>query len=170
MTYNALQTEKLFVNNKIEKKFSRLKNKIKFNSKKILIMGLPGTGKTTLAKELTKYLPVVHLNADEIRKHFNDWDFSKKGRIRQADRMLRLSNYIIKEKFFSLADFVCPLEETRNILKPDILIWMDTEKKGKFENTNKIFQRPKKFHFKITTKNAKFWSKLLKERILNNDY
>ena len=67
MTYNALQTEKLFVNNKIEKKFSRLKNKIKFNSKKILIMGLPGTGKTTLAKELTKYLPVVHLNADEIR-------------------------------------------------------------------------------------------------------
>ena len=68
MTYNTLQTEKLFVNNKIKKKFSHLKNKIKFKSKKILIMGLPDTGKTTLAKELTKYLPVVQLNADEIRK------------------------------------------------------------------------------------------------------
>ena len=77
---------------------------------------------------------------------------------------------IIKEKFFSLADFVCPLEETRNILKPDILIWMDTEKKGKFENTNKIFQRPKKFHFRITTKNATFWSEFIKEKIINNEY
>ena len=107
-------------------------------------MGLPGTGKTTLAKALIKFLPIIHLNADEIRKHFDDWDFSKKGRIRQADRMMRLSNYIIKENFFSLADFVCPLEETRKILNPDIIIWMDTEKKGRFENTNKIFQKPKK--------------------------
>ena len=170
MTYSVLQKEKIFINNKIEKNSLHLKNKKRINSKKILIMGLPGTGKTTLAKELTKHLPIVHLNADEIRKHFNDWDFSKNGRIRQADRMLRLSNYIINENFFSLADFVCPLEETRNILKPNILIWMDTEKKGRFENTNKIFQKPKKFHFKITTKNAKFWSQFLKERILNNEY
>ena len=75
-----------------------------------------------------------------------------------------------KEKFFSLADFVCPLDETRKILKPDIIIWMDTEKKGRFENTNKIFQKPKKFHFRIKTKNAKYWSNYIKERMINNDY
>tara|TARA_B100001013_G_C24495810_1_gene397105 strand:- start:87 stop:596 length:510 start_codon:yes stop_codon:yes gene_type:complete len=169
MSCDFQQVEKIFINKKIEKSFSSTK-KLKIKPKKILIMGLPGTGKTTLAKELIKFLPIIHLNADEIRKHFDDWDFSKKGRIRQADRMTRLSDYIIKKKFFSLADFVCPLEETRSILKPDIIIWMDTEKKGRFENTNKIFQKPKKFNFKITTKDAKFWSKFLKERIINNDY
>ena len=169
MSSDVLQVEKLFINKKIEKNFSSTK-KLKIKPKKILIMGLPGTGKTTLAKELIKFLPIIHLNADEIRKHFDDWDFSKKGRIRQADRMMRLSNYIIKENFFSLADFVCPLEETRKILNPDIIIWMDTEKKGRFENTNKIFQKPKKYHFRITTKNAKYWSNNIKERIIKNDY
>ena len=169
MSCDVLQVEKLFINKKIEKNFSSTK-KLKIKPKKILIMGLPGTGKTTLAKELIKFLPIIHLNADEIRKHFDDWDFSKKGRIRQADRMMRLSNYIIKENFFSLADFVCPLEETRKILNPDIIIWLDTEKKGRFENTNKIFQKPKKFHFRITTKNAKYWANYIKERMINNDY
>ena len=133
-------------------------------------MGLPGTGKTYLSKELIKIIPIIHLNADEIRKHFDDWDFSEEGRLRQADRMKRFSDYIIQEKISPLADFVCPLEKTRKILKPDIIIWMDTEKKGRFENTNKIFEKPKKFHFRITSKNAKYWAKHIKERIINNDY
>ena len=107
-------------------------------------MGLPGTGKTYLSKELIKIIPIIHLNADEIRKHFDDWDFSEEGRLRQADRMKRFSDYIIQEKISPLADFVCPLEKTRKILKPDIIIWMDTEKKGRFENTNKVFETPSK--------------------------
>ena len=121
-------------------------------------------------KKMYYFIPIIHLNADEIRKHFNDWDFSKEGRLRQADRMKRFSDYIYLQKISPLADFVCPLDETRNILNPDIIIWMDTEKKGRFENTNKIFQKPKKFHFRITTKNAKYWSNFIKERIINNDY
>ena len=165
-----LDTEKDFVTKKIVENNNISYDKNISISKKILIMGLPGTGKTTLAKELKKYIPLVHLNADEIRGHFDDWDFSKEGRLRQADRMKRFSDYIFSEKISPLADFVCPLDETRKILNPDIIIWMDTEKKGRFENTNKIFQKPKKFHFRITTKNAKYWSNYIKERMINNDY
>tara|TARA_Y100000590_G_scaffold447701_1_gene583307 strand:- start:967 stop:1473 length:507 start_codon:yes stop_codon:yes gene_type:complete len=164
------ENEKSFINTKIEKKYFTNDKKIKSLPKKILIMGLPGTGKTYLSKELIKIIPIIHLNADEIRKHFDDWDFSEEGRLRQADRMKRFSDYIIQEKISPLADFVCPLEKTRKILKPDIIIWMDTEKKGRFENTNKIFEKPKKFHFRITSKNAKYWAKHIKERIINNDY
>ena len=126
------ENEKSFINTKIEKKYFTNDKKIKSLPKKILIMGLPGTGKTYLSKELIKIIPIIHLNADEIRKHFDDWDFSEEGRLRQADRMKRFSDYIIQEKISPLADFVCPLEKTRKILKPDIIIWMDTEKKGRF--------------------------------------
>ena len=164
-----LENEKKFISKKINKNNFININK-NYEAKKILIMGLPGTGKTYLSKELSKIFPIIHLNADEIRKYFNDWDFSEEGRLRQADRMKRFSDFIILEKISALADFVCPLEETRKILNPDIVIWMDTEKKGRFENTNKIFQKPKKFHFRITTKNAKYWSNYIKERIINNDY
>ena len=167
---STLGKNKENINNKIEKKGLFKNKKINSSPKKILVMGLPGSGKTRLSNELKKIMPIIHLNADEIRKHFDDWDFSKEGRLRQADRMKRFSDYIFLEKISPLADFVCPLDETRKILNPDIVIWMDTEKKGRFENTNKIFQKPKKFHFRITTKNAKYWSNYIKERIMNNDY
>ena len=165
-----LENEKNFITDKIQKRILVKNKEITSFPKKILVMGLPGSGKTFLSKELKKIIPIIHLNADEIRKHFNDWDFSKEGRLRQADRMKRFSDYIYSEKISPLADFVCPLDETRKILNPDIVIWIDTEKKGRFENTNKIFQKPKKFHFRITTKNAKYWSNYIKERIINNDY
>jgi adenylylsulfate kinase len=57
------------------------------NKGKILLFGLPGSGKSTLAEQLAKLLNGVWLNADEIRKEYNDWDFSMEGRIRQANRM-----------------------------------------------------------------------------------
>ena len=133
-------------------------------------MGLPGAGKTTLASKLVPILKAKWLNADKVREEANDWDFSEEGRKRQAERMARFSNYVTSKKIFAITDFVCPLEETRSILKPDILIWMDTEKKGRFEDTNKIFEPPKKFHFRISTKDAKYWAKQIKDKILNNDY
>ena len=88
-----LENEKSFISNKIGERDLFKNKKINFLPKKILVMGLPGSGKTRLSQELKKIIPIVHLNADEIRKHFDDWDFSKEGRLRQADRMKRFSDY-----------------------------------------------------------------------------
>ena len=147
-----LENEKNFINNKIEKKGLFKNKKINSSPKKILVMGLPGSGKTRLSNELKKIMPIIHLNADEIRKHFNDWDFSKEGRLRQADRMKRFSDYIFLEKISAIADFVCPLDETRKILNPDIIIWMDTEKKGRLKIQIKFFKSPKNFILELEQK------------------
>ena len=133
--------------------------------RKILIMGLPGSGKSFLAKELNKRLKANWLNADEVRKKFNDWDFSKKGTLRQAKRMRSLAKK--SKKKFVIADFVCPYEEGRKIFKPDYLIWMDTIKRGRLPTFDKTFQKPKKFDFKINNKNVKLYSKLISNKIKN---
>ena len=133
--------------------------------KKILIIGLPGAGKTTLAHALNRRLKANWLNADEIRKKFNDWDFSKKGVLRQAKRMKSLAGK--SKKNFVIADFVCPYEEGRKIFKPDYLIWMDTIKQGRLSTFDKTFQKPKKFDFQIQYKDARFWSLIISDRILN---
>ena len=132
---------------------------------KILIMGLPGSGKSTLAKELNKRLKATWLNADEVRKKFNDWNFSKKGVLRQAKRMKSLAGE--SKKKFIIADFVCPYEEGRKIFKPDYLIWMDTIKQGRLSTFDKTFQKPKKFDLKINSKNVKLYSKLISNKIKN---
>ena len=131
--------------------------------KKILIIGLPGAGKTTLALELKKKLKASWLNADKVRKKFNDWDFSRKGVLRQAKRMKSLAKK--SKKSFVIADFICPYEEGRKIFKPDYLIWMNTIKLGRLSTFNKTFQKPKKFDFKINKKNAKFFSKIIIKKI-----
>ena len=117
-------------------------------------MGLPGSGKTTLAKILTEKLNAVNLNADEIRKKYNDWDFSEEGRNRQAKRMFDISKELISSGKIVVADFVCPTEKTREYFKADFMIWMDTIEKGRFEDTNQMFQKPKKYDFKVTKKDA----------------
>ena len=131
--------------------------------KKILIIGLPGAGKTTLALELKKKLKASWLNADKVRKKFNDWDFSRKGVLRQAKRMKSLAKK--SKKSFIIADFICPYEEGRKIFKPDYLIWMNTIKRGRLSTFNKTFEKPKKFDFKINKKNAKFYSKIIIKKI-----
>ena len=107
-------------------------------------MGLPGSGKTYLAERLKKKLECAHYNADNIREYANDWDFTNEGRLRQAYRMRAFADF---EKNVTgqtvICDFVCPLEEMRQIFAPDILIFMDTIKEGRFEDTNKLFERPK---------------------------
>ena len=128
---------------------------------KILIMGLPGSGKTTLALELTNMLNAEWLNADVIRKKENDWDFSEEGRKRQARRMFNLSEKYKKLGKIVIADFVCPLPETRKLFNPDYLIWIDTIKEGRFSDTNKLFVPPKKYDFRVNTKDSKKWSKLI---------
>ena len=138
--------------------------------KKILIMGLPGSGKTSLAKRLYPYLKAVFLNNDEVRKEANDWDFSPKGRERQTKRMKDLAQKYLNEGKNVIADFVCPTEKTRKDFNADILIWVDTIKKGRFEDTNKIFEEPKKFHYRVTEQNAEKWSLQIIEDMKNKGF
>jgi hypothetical protein len=159
---------------------------------KILIMGLPGSGKTYLATALKKYLednsslktmpmyrtvnmeqmPTAYhsrvdwFNADEIRKRYNDWDFSKEGRIRQS---LRMAEFALKcSGDYVICDFVAPLTEQRNNFKADWTIWMDTIDAGRYEDTNQVFVPPEVYDFRITEQNAKKWAEFIGNHILEN--
>jgi adenylylsulfate kinase len=130
----------------------------------ILIMGLPGSGKTTLAHELAPMLNAKRLNADEVRKEANDWDFSEEGRKRQSKRMADFALKLKKEGNNVIADFICPTPEARALFPSDYVIWVDTIKEGRFDDTNKMFVKPEKFDFHVTTQDAKNWApKILKE-------
>ena len=129
--------------------------------KKVLIMGLPGSGKTTLAKKLAKVLKAEWLNADKIRGKYNDWNFSKIGVIRQVKRMKNLAAK--SKKNYVVADFVCPLPEQFKIFKPDFVIWMDTIKKGRYENMNKMFKKPKNYDLRFKKKTSTNITKVKKK-------
>ena len=127
-------------------------------------MGLPGSGKTTLANELGPMLNAKRLNADEVRKEANDWDFSEEGRKRQAKRMADLALNLKKDGSYVVADFICPTPEARKLFPADFIIWVDTIKKGRFDDTNKMFVKPEKYDFHVTSQDAKNWApKILKE-------
>lgn len=159
---------------------------------KILIMGLPGSGKTYLANALKQYLEenssidtmptwrmanyettphhykstVDWFNADEIRKRFNDWDFSREGRIRQS---LRMAEFALKcSGDYVICDFVAPLPEMRHNFKADWTIWVDTIDAGRFEDTNKAFVPPDVYDFRVTEQNCEKWAEFIGEHILYN--
>ena len=125
-------------------------------------MGLPGAGKTTLANELAPKLNAKRLNADEVRKAANDWDFSEEGRIRQAKRMADAALKLKDEGNYVVADFIAPTPKARSLFPADYVIWVDTIKEGRFDDTNKMFVKPEKYDFHVTTQDAKSWvSKIL---------
>ena len=128
-------------------------------------MGLPGAGKTYLAERLAPMISAVWLNADKVRNDANDWDFSPEGRLRQAKRMKDLSQKALDEGKHVIADFVCPTPETREDFNADVTIWMDTIKKGRFEDTNKMFVPPEKTDFRITEKKGEVWSIIIADKI-----
>ena len=161
-------------------------------TKRILIMGLPGAGKTYLAQALKKYLEtngdlmkinpgrvttyegipgpdfmnvsVDWFNADDIRKKYNDWDFSNAGRIRQSLRMFQFAIECTGE--YVICDFVAPLVEMRNNFKADWTIWVDTIKEGRYEDTNKAFIPPEQYDFRVTEQNCEKWAEFIGEHIL----
>ena len=132
---------------------------------RILIMGLPGAGKTTLALNLfAKLSPnVLWLNADEIRKKFNDWDFTEQGRLRQSLRMREIAD--VSNKDYVIADFVCPLPAMRDNYAADFTVWVDTINEGRYEDTNRIFDPPIKYDIRVTEQDAAKWSKIILEKI-----
>ena len=129
----------------------------------ILIMGLPGAGKTTLADELAPLLNAKRLNADEVRKAANDWDFSQEGRTRQAKRIADFALKLKDEGNYVIADFICPTPKARSLFPADYVVWVDTIKEGRFDDTNKMFVKPEKYDFHVTSQDAKNWApKILK--------
>jgi len=122
---------------------------------KILIFGLPGSGKSTFAKQLTADTDIPHFNADEIRAMFKDWDFSSSGRIRQVTRMIDLCTIANKT---CVVDFICPYNLYRKDY--DITVWMNTIESGRFEDTNKIFEKPTHVDYEIKDYN---YDKIIKE-------
>ena len=128
-------------------------------------MGLPGSGKTTLANELAPMINAKRLNADEVRKEANDWDFSEEGRKRQSKRMANFAKKLKDANNYVVADFICPTPEARNLFPADYVIWVDTIKEGRFDDTNKMFVKPNKFDFHVTTQDAKKWASLILKEI-----
>jgi len=147
--------------------------------KKILIMGLPGAGKTFLAKEIYKELNAIWYNGDKVRNQYRDWDFTKEGRIRQAKRLNHLSNASIKKGKNVVVDFICPNKDSFKHFSADFIIWVDTINIGRhirkhLDDINPIFQAPKKYHLRVTSKDAKFWKiialDLINKKKWNNKY
>jgi energy-coupling factor transporter ATP-binding protein EcfA2 len=133
-------------------------------AQRILIMGLPGAGKTTLAAKLQQFLTDNHktvtwLNADDIRAHYNDWDFSVEGRIRQSIRMRDLADK--SESDFVICDFVAPLVEMRTNYAADWTIWVDTISEGRYADTNKMFVEPDEYDFRVNEQDAEKWAEFI---------
>ena len=128
-------------------------------------MGLPGSGKTTLASNLVPLLNAKWLNADEVRKEADDWDFSPEGRTRQAKRMWSKAMEYKNQGFNVIADFVCPTPAARELFPADYIIWVDTIKEGRFDDTNKMFVKPETYNFKVSTMDAKNWAQKILEEL-----
>lgn len=128
--------------------------------RKILIMGLPGAGKTTLARELAPLLRAVWFNADEVRKNLNrDLGFSAAGRIEQARRMGWLCDRVAEAGHVAIADFICPTPETRAAFGPAFTVWLDRIKEGRFDDTNQLFVPPERFDIRVGPEGSpRFWA------------
>ena len=163
-------------------------------TQRILIMGLPGSGKTTLAGALKRYLEtygdlekinpgriinyegiagrnfmkvkVDWFNADDIRRKFNDWDFSKDGRIRQSIRMLQFALESSGE--FVICDFVAPLVEMRNNFKADWTVWVDTIRESRYADTNAAFIEPEVYDFRVPEQDAQKWAEFIGKHIIES--
>lgn len=139
---------------------------------KILICGLPGSGKTTLAEKLTaevsKNYPVEWVNADELRQQTGDWDFSPAGRLRQAQRMRVIAHAAESQNIVAICDFVCPTQALRKEFDADLVIWMDTVQTSNYEDTNQIFEplTKEEYDFRITSwDDVDQWSQTLADLI-----
>ena len=132
---------------------------------KILICGLPGSGKTTLAYALSKLIDCIWYNADVVRKNYNDWDFSEEGRRRQAARMKKLAD---DSSGHVVCDFVAPTKEIRELFDADYVIWVDTIKESRFDDTTKVFEPPEHYDIRVTEQEADRWADIIAKELNEN--
>jgi adenylylsulfate kinase len=138
--------------------------------RKILVMGLPGAGKTTLATALARRLNAVHFNADEVRRNINrELGFSETDRVEQARRMGWLCDQVTRTGGFAIADFICPTPQTRAAFLGDgeaFIVWMDRIKSGRFEDTNRMFVPPEPYDLRVTVDGSvEFWVEQVARRV-----
>lgn len=145
--------------------------------KRILLCGLPGSGKTTLAKRLVETLGNADwYNADSVREQFKDWDFSPEGRARQMKRMQDFTRKSVAKGRYGIADFVCPTQALRDEFRGDYVIWMNTIKEGRFEDTNKMFEAPTNVNMEVTADEwwtdewIEHWARLLAVDIKDHEF
>lgn len=132
-------------------------------ARKILIMGLPGAGKTTLSKVLAPKLNAVHFNADEVRTHISkDLGFSEADRIEQARRMGWLCDKVVAVGVDAIADFICPTAAAREAFSQGgepFVIWIDRIKAGRYADTNEMFEPPDRFGLRVLADGApEYWA------------
>lgn len=137
-------------------------------AKKILIMGLPGAGKTTLANILVPRLNAVHFNADAIRANVNkDLGFAHEDRIEQARRMGWLCERVVEAGTYAIADFVCPTKQTRAAFGEAFVVWVDRIKKSRFPDTDALFEEPDYWDIRVTSDGtAAYWAEQICEKML----
>jgi len=139
--------------------------------KKILIMGLPGAGKTTLSKELQRQVvesgrTIAHFNSKEVREHYNDWDYSEEGRVRHSLRMRELAASVAEYVQYAICDCVCPTQATIDAVSPDYIVWVDTIKHTPYNDTNAMFVAPTAYDIHVTSQDAETWASAIKEILL----
>jgi cytidyltransferase-like protein len=130
------------------------------NHRKILIMGLPGAGKTTLANALAPLLNAVVFNADAVRSNLSrDLGFSHEDRIEHARRMGWMCDRVVEAGGTVIADFICPTGETRDAFGEAFTVWVDRIEQGRFADTNRMFVQPEKFDLRVDPQGApQYWA------------
>ena len=134
--------------------------------RKILIMGLPGSGKTTLAEKLVPKLNAAWFNADAVRQDiYSELGFAPEDRLKHATRMGKLCDWSKMGGCYVIADFVCPTKETRNAFNPDFTIWVNRIEKGRFEDTNKLFEKPENHDIELNEGTPDEWCQMVLEKL-----
>jgi len=134
-------------------------------------MGLPGSGKTTLALALKSRISASHINADVVRQTINSHlSYSLEDRIKQAITMKNLADNVVKAGKDCIVDFICPTKETREAFDwmDCFVVFVDRIDEGRFDDTNRLFERPEHYDFWVTEngRSPEYWAKFIEKKLV----